>query len=127
MFEDCDLIHRYTRAEAIADGVLVDVTATAREAGIRFPVALTRGVWERCVSVPAGVVCQDEGGRLWDVVWLLACAIRGTKGNGREVRFGVHVRNDNRDGVPPLIRLKAICGPGDHGEPVITVMLPDED
>jgi hypothetical protein len=37
------------------------------------------------------------------------------------------VRNDNRSGTPPLVRLKALCGPGDQGEPVITVMLPEED
>ena len=41
MFENADLIHRYSRADALRDGVLVDVSATAREAGIRFPVALT--------------------------------------------------------------------------------------
>ena len=28
---------------------------------------------------------------------------------------------------PPLVRLKAICGPGDAGEPVISVLLPNED
>jgi hypothetical protein len=39
----------------------------------------------------------------------------------------VHVRNDNREGTPPLVRLKAVSGPGDDGEPVVTVMLPDED
>jgi hypothetical protein len=43
------------------------------------------------------------------------------------VRFGVHVRDDNRDRTPPLVRLKAVCGPGDQGEPVITVMVLDED
>ena len=43
------------------------------------------------------------------------------------VRFGIHVRNDNRDRMPPLVRLKAVCGPGDHCEPVVTVMMPDED
>ena len=26
-----------------------------------------------------------------------------------------------------LSQLKALCGPGDDGEPVVTVMLPDED
>ena len=124
MFENF-VIHRYSRADALRDGVLIDVSATAREAGIRWPVALTRAVWERCVSVPPGVVCQDEAGRLWDVLWLLACAIR--RSNGAEVRFGVHVRNDNRERTPPLVRLKAICGPGDHGEPVLTVMMPGED
>ena len=125
MFEEADPIHRYTRADALRDGVLIDVSATAREAGIRWPVALTRAAWERCVAVPPGVACQDEAGRLWDVCWMLALAARRCR--GAEVRFGVHVRNDNRDRTPPLVRLKALCGPGDHGEPVLTMMLPDED
>src|SRR5437660_10897516 len=125
MFEQSDLIHSYSRAQAVADGVLIDVSATAREAGLRYPVALTRAVWEKCVAVPPGVWCQDEAGRLWDVLWLLACAVR--RGAGPVVRFGVHVRNDNRERTPPLVRLKALCGPGDAGEPVVTVMFPDED
>jgi hypothetical protein len=125
MFDNANLIHRYTRADAISDGVLVDVSAVAREAGIRYPVALTRAVWERCVTVPPGVLCQDEPGRLWDVLWLLACAAR--QSGGQEVRFGVHVRNDNRERTPPLLRLKAVCGPGDDNAQVITVMMPDED
>ena len=112
--------------DALRDGVLIDVSTVAREAGLRYPVALTCAAWARCVAVPPGVECQDEAGRLWDVLWLLACAIRG--GNaGPEVRFAVHVRNDNRDRTPPLVRLKAVCVPGDDGEPVVTVMLPDED
>jgi hypothetical protein len=58
---------------------------------------------------------------------MLRWAIRGSKDGAREVRFGVHVRNDNRERTPPLVRLKAVCGPGDGGEPVLTVMMPDED
>jgi hypothetical protein len=50
-------------------GVLIEVTATAREAGIRYPVALTRAAWGRCVAVPPGIICQDEASRLWDVLW----------------------------------------------------------
>lgn len=107
------------------DGVLVDVTAAAREAGFRVPVALTAAVWAECVAVPPGVAWQDEKGRLWDVLWLLRCAVG--KGSASAVRFGVHVRNDDREGTPPLVRLKAVCGPGDEGEPVVTVMMPDED
>jgi hypothetical protein len=88
-------------------------------------VALTRAAWARCVAVPPGVDCQDEAGRLWDVLWLLRLAIGGSDG-GPEVRFGVHVRNCNAERSPPLVRLKALCGPGDQGEPVITVMLLEE-
>jgi hypothetical protein len=101
------------------------VAAVARQAGTRYPVALTRAAWERCVTVPPGVLCQDESGRFWDVLWLLACAAR--RGAGPEVRVAVHVRNDNRQRTPPLVRLKALCGPGDRGEPVVTVTLPEED
>ena len=49
------------------------------------------------------------------------------RGSGSEVRFALHVRNDNREGTPPLVRLKAHCGPGDSGEPVVPGMLPQED
>jgi hypothetical protein len=52
MFDTDDLSHPYSRAEASADDVLVDVSTTARDEGIRFPVALTGAVWERRVTVP---------------------------------------------------------------------------
>ena len=39
------VISAYTRAQAIADGVLVDVSEMAREAGLKHPTALTATVW----------------------------------------------------------------------------------
>jgi hypothetical protein len=121
------VIFSYTRARAIADGVLVDVSELAKEAGFRFPVAVTAGVWAECVTVPDGVAGQDETGRLWDVLNVLRFTTLRQKGDGERVDFAVHVRNDNRAGDPPLVRLHALCGPGDDAEPVITVMLPSED
>jgi hypothetical protein len=41
-----------TRAQAIAGGVLIDVTDMAKEAGCRIPVALTHAVWQQYVAVP---------------------------------------------------------------------------
>ena len=121
-----DPIHAYTRAQAIADGVLIDATDLAREAGFKHPVALTATAWAAAVEVPPGVTGQDERGRLWDVLMLLRqAALSGP--DSSEVRFAVHVRNDDREGTPPLVQLKAICGPGDSREPVVTVMLPEED
>jgi hypothetical protein len=99
MFEDSDLIHRYSRTDAVRDGVLIDVSATAREARFKYPMALTAAAWARCVAVPPGVACQDEAVRLWDVLTMLRFAIHGADGGAPEVRFGVHVRNDNRDGT----------------------------
>lgn len=124
IWEGAEIISVYTREQAIEDGVLVDVSETAREAGVTFPVALTAGVWAECVSW-LGDGTQDETGRLWDVVWLLSCAARGQRQASDRVDFSVSVRQ--RNGRQRIIDLYALCGPGDDMEPVITVMLPHED
>jgi hypothetical protein len=118
------VLHTYSRAEALEDGALVDVTSTAKEAGFRIPVALTRAVWESYVTVPAKVRAQDERGRLWDILWMASLAARSNR-NAQTVRFTVYVRNDNRHPRPR--RLKAVVDSGDDGEAVITILLPDED
>jgi hypothetical protein len=125
MFTKDDLLFVYSRADALADGVLVDATATAREAGIVYPVALTRAVWCRCVEVPEGVEGQDEAGRLWDVLWMLRDAIGRAKPGTQRILYQLHVRDDNRRAR--AVTLKAVCGPNDDGSPCVTVMMPDED
>ena len=122
-----EIIYQYTRKQAIADGVQVDVSQTAREAGIVFPVFLTRTVFDAYVTVPEGVTAQDEAGRLWDVVWLLRHAIQQARAGESRLPFAVSVRNDNRK--PKLVHLMAVCGPMDidDPQPTITVMLPEED
>ena len=119
-----EIVHCYSRREAIADGVLVDASGAAREAGFRFPVALTAAVWSEYVTVPTDVPHQDEAGRLWDILWMLRYGISQASDESM-IRFVVHVQND--DGPPRPVHLKAICGPGDEGEPVITILLPNED
>jgi hypothetical protein len=122
------LIHAYTRKQAIADGVLIDVTEAARDEGFVYPVALTAAVWAECVRVPPGVTGQDEAGRLWDILWMLRHAIRANKGQGgSELRFSLLVRNDESKSTPPLTELNSVCGPGDDGTPCLTLMLPEED
>jgi hypothetical protein len=63
-----EIIYAYTRKQAIADGVQVDISTTAQEAGIRFPVFITRTAFDAYVTVPPDVTGQDEAGRLWDVI-----------------------------------------------------------
>ncbi len=125
MFTKDDLIFAYTRSQAIADGVLVDVTTTAREAGIKYPVAVTRAVWCQYVEVPDGAQGQDEAGRLWDVLWMLAFAIRSSREPGDTLHYQLYVKTGK--GRPKLVTLKAVCGPDDDGSPCITVMTPEED
>jgi hypothetical protein len=60
-------IHPYTRAQAIDDGYLIDVSETAREAGFRLPVAITRSTWADCIEWTDAdskrQTYQDEAGR----------------------------------------------------------------
>ena len=126
MNDEFEVISRYTRADAIADGVLVDVTATAKEAGIKFPTAVTQAVFEHYIRVPDGLSDQDEAGRLWDILFMLHVAIGHATCNTDSLDFRVAVKQTESAGPVPT-SLKALCHPGDEGEPVITVMMPDED
>ena len=121
-----NIVYSYTRAQAIADGVQVEVTKTAQEAGIRFPVFITRTAFDAYVTVPPDVTGQDEAGRLWDVVWMLRFALRKAHPGQTRLPFALYVRNDNRH--PRLVTLIAACGALDidDPQPAITVMMPDE-
>jgi Family of unknown function (DUF6573) len=45
LWRDTEVIHTYTRAQALADGALIDISPLATEAGFRYPVAVTAAVW----------------------------------------------------------------------------------
>jgi hypothetical protein len=122
--EDGMIVSRYTRKEAIEDGVLVDVSETAKEAGFIVPVALTQAAFEEVVRVPDDVSWQCEAGRLWDVFTMLrVCCKRKDESQTRH--FSVLVQNDEQGAKP--VPLKVVLGPGDAGEPTLTVLLPGED
>jgi hypothetical protein len=122
-----DIIYAYTRKQAVEDGEQVDVSAIAAEAGIRFPVFLTRRVFDAYVTVPPKVRCQDEAGRLWDIVWMLQFAVKRLSSGDDRITFALYVANDNR--LAKAVMLTAICGPldMDDTQPAITIMMPGED
>ena len=112
----------YSRAQALADGGLIDVTTTAKEVGIMGPVAMTAAAWVRCVAVPGGMFVEDEKSRLWELLKRLFVTVKIGKG-GRETRFPAFVDDERQFEV---VQLKALLEHGDHGECVATIMLTDE-
>lgn len=131
LFDDAEVIHTYTRAQAIEDGVFVDLgvgdfAQLVKDAGFKHPVAVTAEVFASCIDLtPAAKrACNDIKGRAWDVLYMLSRAIRAA-GDKTEILFGVWVVRDRVR--PTLTQLKAVCGPGDRGEPVITIMFPEQD
>ena len=121
-----EVIYAYTRKQAIADGVLVDISEMAREVGIRFPVATTETVWQEYIVPDETLKNQGQSvsGRLWDLLWMFRC--KAAKSPQNELSFAVYFLLPNQLS-PTLIKLRAHCGPGDQGEPVITIMQPHED
>ena len=126
-----DVIYSYTRTQAIADGVLVDVSETAREAGFRWPVAMTDTAWQDCVAWSevdnVAQTSQDESGRLWDVVTMAVHAIRARAGSDRPLSFQLFRVQRGGGSEAVMTTLKLQVGPGDDGEPVVTILLPSED
>ncbi|MDQ8707587.1 hypothetical protein RCO28_34715 [Streptomyces sp. LHD-70] len=126
------VIHTYTRAQAIADGALVEPpTGIVREAGFRVPLAFTAAAWADCVAWTSEdnktQTLQDETGRLWDVLWMTRFAITRSSGTGNRVTVELNrVPRDGHSQRATLARLVAEVGPGDQAEPVMTLMLPDE-
>ena len=127
-----ELIYSYSRAQAIADGVLIDAGAMAEEAGFLWPVALTSAAWEDCVAWSEQdnerQTYQDESGRLWDLLFMARHAIRLSQGDSDRMLFKFYrVPRDGKASKAVLVTLKLIVGPGDQGAPVITVLQPNED
>ena len=113
-----ELIYSYTRAQALADGVLIDLSERARACGIQYPTACSASVWALIQAIPEpdrDMREVAEAVRISAVLSAMLDAIRKARGTDR-----VEFRALGAD-------LWAQCGPGDHGEPVITVMMQGED
>ena len=137
-FADAPVIFSYTRAQAIEDGVLVDLSEWAKETGFKIPVACTSEVWHSYITPPKGTreLGQSERGRAHDVLWMLFVAIKrrpssrdsesaGAADASEQLLYEViFLQAPHRQ---ETVELKAICGPGDQGEPVLTIMMPYED
>lgn len=125
-WDGAEVVSVYTRAQALEDGVLVDLTDWSREAGFKVPVAVTRGVWG--VLKPSKELeaeGEDVVGRAWDMFTILRQAIRGAAGSDSVHFAPLFTQEAGR--APEGVEMWARIGPGDDAEPVITVMLRGED
>lgn len=111
----------YSRAQALADGALIDVTQISREVGFKVPVAVTRMVWT--VLSPSERDQRDgqslEGRLREALATLRSCA----DDDSLLVRFDVALIDF---GCRATYRLQAVVSAGENGEPVVTIMFPHE-
>ena len=124
--KDWNVIYSYTRAQAIEDGVLIDVTADAKATGFKVHTVITDNLYRQYVEVPTGLDAegQSRAGRLHDLLTLALFAARSSKGKDR-VYFKVDFLME--PGRSETVDIIAHIGPGDNAEPVLTIMLPEDD
>jgi hypothetical protein len=117
-----EVIFSYTRAQAIADRVLIDVTPTALEAGFRFHVAVTAALMAAVETMPKQYSHEDIEGRLWDVLWMASLAARRAKPGCSRIAFEVilHIEGTRRQYQTLVLDI----GTGDTPDPVITIGFP---
>lgn len=116
-----EVISAYSRAQALEDGALVDVSQIASEAGFKFPVALTASVWSDIsegLSLPSAAG-QSVNGRVWDVVWMAMLAVKRASRTDT-LTFEVIIGRKTQSYVMKI-------GPGDTPASVITIMRPEDD
>jgi hypothetical protein len=115
-----------TRAMAMAEGALVDVSTPFPDDTrlFKYPVAFTREVYDIIKHGDDSSI----GGRVWDICFM------ANIGSGREridkstILFQVLLPTKAApNGFAKEYTLKAVCGPNDDGSPCITIMFPDQD
>lgn len=114
-----EAIYSYSRKQAIADGVLVDLSEVdSIKQHWKHPFACTWTVWA-IIETALQQSGQDISGICHDISTMAKLAIQ-TKQDADQIRFRVIITNRTRE-------LKLHIGPGDTPTPVLTLMLPNED
>jgi len=112
------VIYSYTRARALADSALVDVTETGKEVGFKLPVAITEALQNRLTPTKnEAVFGQDYDSRLWNVLWVAAFSIKLADPGIDTVTFTVAQQEvDAKSGQLKNVelRLRAVCGSGNE-------------
>ncbi len=120
------IIFSYTRKQAIEDGVLIDLTRPGfarllKLTGIRVHTAITATAFGAAVGCPFDAEHADQViGRV-----LIVLAAFGKAAQKQRESDRVHFTVDGPSGQ--AVAMWALIGPGDDGEPVLTLMLEGED
>ena len=124
-------IFSYTTEDAINDGMFIplaqlpSIAPLVREAGISVPVIVTAGVYHDVIvaSEHAKSRGEDEVGRAWDMLFLLAMSAKSAKKGESMIKFKLRFtgQRDTREEV-----LWAFIEPLSDGSPIIKIMVPSE-
>jgi hypothetical protein len=121
-----DIIHTYTRKEALEDGLQIEVDpGLAAEAGFKVPIYMTSGIRNLITqAVFSENHCNDFNGVAWDILTVLMSTIKAAR-DSSIVKFTVKISGVGRKRNHEFL---AEIGPVDmdNQAPALTIMLPEE-
>jgi len=123
------IIFSYTRKQAIEDGVLMDLCQPVYEPmlkmlGFKIHIAITATAFHEAVGDPEAMA-KERPGDVLRGVWTMLKVIREEIGRSKEGVDRIHFQLPRPPGKPCALWVH--IGPGDEGEPVLTIMLEGED
>lgn len=111
-----EVISVYTRAQAHADGILLDVSDSEGARLFKFPVSITVAL-HSALSRGAGNEAATYNARLWDVCYM--ATVKARTSNESDLFFKVKVGRE-------VLALWGNCGPEDDGAPCMTFGFPED-
>jgi uncharacterized protein DUF6573 len=123
MFENADIIHSYTRLQAIEDGVLVPVPKELWSQLYKYETVISGSISSLIDSSCTDASGNSRDGILWDILYMSQHGITRRIGDFG-VEFEVYIFGDGRQ---RKYTMRCICGPTDNGSPCLTIMMPFED
>ena len=110
-----DMIHTYTRQDALTDGPLIDVSDQAKRLGYRYPVALSEGIANYFVGTIQGTSEGNTHKFLSAALVVIETAEKNLKKPSD--RIWIEVEGES---------LWCVCSGDGNGNPVLTFCFPEE-
>ena len=111
--------------EAIAAGALIDVTATAKQVGLSFPVTVTKPLWEVGIAPSSTMTAEEQSARLRDILMAFRLRLATQPSVSPLIDFPALLAFPPNV-VPQPIPLFALIQPDDQSRATVTLLLPNE-
>ena len=125
---DWKLIYCYTRKRAIADGIMVDVSYFVSDFWFIVPLAITNNLFTRNIQ-PTNKLAEagkSSESRMIDLLVVMMIKLF-QRPNTEQLSFNVSFDMEYEEKIESkLVQILAVIGQGDAGEPVLTIMLPED-
>jgi hypothetical protein len=113
------------RQEAIQSGILIDVTPTAKELGLTFPVTITKPLWDIGIVTTQTLSLEEQTGRLRDILMAFRLRLASLATISPLIDFPALLAMPPST-VPQPVPLFAIIQPDAGNQANVTLLLPNE-